>query len=155
MTKALLSIPPLVTGKNLKTYFKSHVTKDYNRKNSSGNFYVLEKPLHVFKKVITPRGSDVIANLIIPINATVFVRNDAFDERGDACRKMRADKAFVYSMFKRSSLAPLDVAESGWDSSFKYKVGELVTPKHSFSFSGGECDSGIHFFLNLQDALSY
>lgn len=38
------------------------------------------------------------------------------------------------------------------DSSFVYKVGEIVTPKPAFEDSQNECAPGIHFYLSKEEA---
>lgn len=43
---------------------------------------------------------------------------------------------------------------SSYDHSFVYNAG-IVEPVSPFSFSPDECQSGIHFFFNKQDALEY
>lgn len=127
-------------------------------------FYRVVKPLYTFKlvNVVSPVREKTlrraIANLIIPAGAIVYADYRAFHERSDTNeRKMRASKAYVYSIEPTSSSikSKYVTAESRWDPRFKYYVGEMVEPAHQFSFAGNQCESGIHFFLNLYDAFYY
>jgi hypothetical protein len=120
-------------------------------------FYKVVEPMRVFKKVYAPDGNryhvDAIANLIIPVGATIYASWHAYRPSVDADdRKMRASEAFVHSIAKQRMGTQIQQADSGWDSFFKYRVGETVKPTQRFSKSPSQCSPGIHFFVNLSDA---
>ena len=72
-------------------------------------------------------------------------------------RKCRCDKAQVLAIENLDG-TPSGKAEtySANDRSFVYKVGETVTPKEAFCEDRWqECSSGIHFFINRQEAVEY
>ena len=74
-------------------------------------------------------------------------------------RKCRCDKAIVLEIQnKDGTTADVDTAYSQWDNSqdFAYKVGETVVPEKPFEDDRWqECASGIHFFINRQEAVDY
>lgn len=156
---------PLVLGEDLRAYFHGHT--QLLQSSWLNNLYPeqkqyfrqVTKPLHVFKKVF--RGArhygPVIANLIIPTGAHVYHNGDgAFDARIKIhYRKMRASKAYVHSLVPLHGKLPLKSAVSGYSSNFVYRPGESVVPTEGFSYDDGACGSGIHFFLNLADAMKY
>jgi hypothetical protein len=144
----------LILGKPLKRYFLEHAKRD-------GVQYIVTKPLHVFKKLRVKKqvSRRAIANLIIPIGARVNALESVFDPEGNiADRKMRANIAIVHSIRKIAdhddALGSLRSGYSQHDRNFYYEVGRTVVP-HSFSPTRTVCAPGIHFFLNLQDALYY
>lgn len=144
----------------IRDYFMEHVRPMKN----SDRFYVVTKPLHVFKKVeVYPsdvgarwrNNHEAIANLVIPVGAKVHCSPQAFGfERG--FRKMRASKAKVHSIVLLDrTRREVPIARSGYAYWFLYKPGAVVTPKHGFSLVPGTCAGGIHFFLTLTDARHY
>lgn len=143
----------LILGKPLKRYFLEHVKRDDKQ-------YVVTKPLHVFKKIRTGgRPKSAIANLIIPVGARVNAPRSVFDDDIDAInRKMRASLAYTHSIHAigrhGKDYGPLQSGHSRWDQNFRYEVDRTVEPK-SFNHSRTVCAPGIHFFLNLRDALYY
>ena len=90
----------------------------------------------------------VIVKLLIPADA----------KRSSATgRKCRADKAKVLA-FETMHGEPMDVPEvwSMHDGRFPYRIGEMVTPLNRFwEDRFEECASGIHFFVNRQEAVDY
>lgn len=142
----------LITGLELKNYFLSHCT--HTKKH---NFYKVKKPLHVFKKTEGQRRAQVIVNLIIPKGAIIFASGCAFrpDPLDLSCRKMRASEAIVHSQFRVYSKKAVDISYSMYCPSFVYKPGTKVKPVLGFGTWNQQCTDGIHFFLNLQDALEY
>jgi hypothetical protein len=46
-------------------------------------------------------------------------------------------------------------AMSWYETYFKYSPGEKATPRRSFSWEPKICESGIHIFLNVYDAVTY
>ena len=72
-------------------------------------------------------------------------------------RKCRCDKAQVLAIENLDGTPSGEVETySANDRSFVYKVGETVTPKEAFCEDRWqECSSGIHFFINRQEAVEY
>lgn len=93
------------------------------------------------------RYRKVIVKLLIPAEAK---RSSATTE------KCRADKAIVLEIQDMDGNKIDTVAYSRHDNSFKYVVGETVTPKEPFCEDRWqECASGIHFFVDRRAAVEY
>ena len=92
--------------------------------------------------------SSVIVKLLIP--------EDAKRSSGTG-RKCRADKAVVLEIQDIDGEALEGVAaRSLYDSLFTYEVGKTVEPREPFDgCRWNECGSGIHFFINRQEAVNY
>jgi hypothetical protein len=126
-------------------------------------FRKVTKPMHVFKKVNLKKNgaAAVIANLIIPVGALFYCDSELFywqlsnSSWFGPSRKMRASEAKVVSLVKARSQESVQLARSSYDSSFTYEPGQIVKPVDKFSREEDECSSGIHFFINLGDALDY
>lgn len=71
-------------------------------------------------------------------------------------RKCRCNKAKVLEI-QNIDGTKSDVSEvrSGYDSNFIYRVGEMVTVPDFDEDRWNECSTGIHFFINRQDAVNY
>ena len=72
-------------------------------------------------------------------------------------RKCRADKAIVQEIqtVAGERLENVD-ARSMFDPNFTYSVGKTVTPREPFCENRWqECESGIHFYINRQEAVDY
>lgn len=140
-------------------------------KMPTGGFWKVEKDLHVFKKAYA-KGNQCIVNLIIPKGAEIYVEpyNRTDYEYDYDNRKMRASEAKVHSIFSFldcdfyigkqdsmnfSDIQPMKNCISSWDENFLYVEGQKVKPRNGFSRDQEQCDSGIHFFFNLCDAVSY
>jgi hypothetical protein len=177
------TVPPIVLGEDLKNYFLEHVKHECSsgalqriEARDIGRVYEVVKPLHVFKVAVAAECSAfVIVNLVIPVGAMVYARHGLNTLNGLRLhmRKMRASSAIVHSIraFNHRQLpsvvsatniqhiavrsTPDDSARSSYDATFKYELGKTVTPEGGFCWSDSECASGIHFFLNLVDALAY
>lgn len=101
-----------------------------------------------WKKSKTESDLDVIVKLLIPDDAK---RSSA------TTRKCRASKAIVLEIQTLDG-KPLEnvIAHSKHAINFVYKVGETVTPKLPFDEDRfNECASGIHFFINRQEAVDF
>jgi hypothetical protein len=120
-----------------------------------------------------------LINLIIPVGEHVHATPNGFMEySNEESRKMRASAAVVHSIslytageyddfawprqsdalpsyFNPARIKPAAEAFSDYDSSFRYVPGQLIKPKEPFAMKNGTCLSGIHFFLNVRDALEY
>ena len=72
-----------------------------------------------------------------------------------AGRKCRCDKAKVLSITSPDVKEHYESAFSDYDASFIYKVGEIVEVKDFDKNRWNECSTGIHFFINRQEAVDY
>ena len=71
-------------------------------------------------------------------------------------RKCRCDKAKVLEIqMADGSPSGCIAAPSKRDNSFVYKVGETVTVDDFDEDRWNECSTGIHFFVNRQEAVEY
>ena len=71
-------------------------------------------------------------------------------------RKCRCDKAKVLEIQNiDGSKADVEFVCSQYDSSFHYKVGEIVSVDDFCEDRWNECSQGIHFFINRQEAVEY
>ena len=71
-------------------------------------------------------------------------------------RKCRCDKAKVLEIQNiDGSKADVVEVKSNYDSNFVYKVGEIVSVDNFCEDRWNECSSGIHFFINRQEAVDY
>ena len=71
-------------------------------------------------------------------------------------RKCRCDKAKVLSIQNIDGTPSVFTSvASGRDSKFIYKVGEIVTVDDFDENRWNECSTGIHFFINRQEAVNY
>ena len=71
-------------------------------------------------------------------------------------RKCRCDKALVIRIEEMDgTTSDLTEAVSDYNSSFVYKVGEMVSVPDFCEDRWQECSAGIHFFINRQEAVNY
>ena len=70
-------------------------------------------------------------------------------------RKCRCDKAKVLSITTLDGNANINECCSNYDKNFIYKVGEMVSVDNFDENRWNECSTGIHFFLNRQEAVMY
>lgn len=71
-------------------------------------------------------------------------------------RKCRCDKAKVLRILNYDkTVAEVTEIASSRDSSFIYKVGEIVSVSDFDEDRWNECSTGIHFFINFQEAVNY
>ena len=71
-------------------------------------------------------------------------------------RKCRCDKAKVLRILNADrTVANIAEVKSSYDNSFIYKVGEVVSVDNFDEDRWNECSTGIHFFINFQEAVSY
>ena len=71
-------------------------------------------------------------------------------------RKCRCNKAKVLRIlnFDRTT-ADITEVKSNYDSKFIYKVGDIVSVDNFDEDRWNECSTGIHFFINFQEAVDY
>ena len=71
-------------------------------------------------------------------------------------RKCRCDKAKVLRILKADrTVADITEVASSRDSNFIYRVGEMVSVDNFDEDRWNECSTGIHFFINFQEAVNY
>ena len=71
-------------------------------------------------------------------------------------RKCWCDKAKVLRILNTDrTVANVTEVKSNYDSSFIYKVGEVVFVDNFDDNRWNECSTGIHFFINFQEAVNY
>lgn len=153
----------MLKGYALEQHILAHCKRISRSKVTRGGFCLVEKPMHVFKRIMS--GKDyhkAIVNMIIPVGETIFVYDEAYKEISSFSRdnrKMRATKAYVHSIVRKHDHKQLTCGYSdymSWNSKvFRYRVGRNVKPRLPFSMKWEQCASGIHFFVNLDDALAY
>ena len=69
--------------------------------------------------------------------------------------KCRCDKAKVLEITEIKTGRKIDEVSSNYDSNFIYRVGEIVTVDNFDDNRWNECTSGIHLFVNKENALNY
>ncbi|ASD50541.1 hypothetical protein FDI24_gp007 [Acidovorax phage ACP17] len=127
----------------------------------------------------------VIVSLKIPVGAVIYHDPEyILSLPSIGSRKMRASKAVVVEQFefmddslgfstevavengkavtyvripqaevKRGKI--VETSLSQYDSNFEYHTGKTVRPTKAFNRIDVQCTTGIHFFVNLGDALAY
>lgn len=71
-------------------------------------------------------------------------------------RKCRCNKAKVLRILNTDrTIADITEVKSNYDNSFIYKVGEIVSVDDFDEDRWNECSTGIHFFINFQEAVNY
>lgn len=102
-----------------------------------------------WKKCVSSKRTDfVIVKLLIPEDA----------KRCSATgRKCRCNKAVVREIQNLDgTIADTDTAYSQFSRHFCYKIGKTIVPEKPFENDRwAECASGIHFFINRQEAVDY
>ena len=95
------------------------------------------------------RNNDaVIVKLLIPEDAK---------RCSSTGRKCRCDKAEVLEIQNiNGTKADVETAYSQYTKHFRYEIGKTVMPEEPFEEDRWqECSSGIHFFINRQEAVDY
>ena len=69
--------------------------------------------------------------------------------------KCRCDKAKVLDIEDIETGLKVQVVRSNYDFNFVYKVGEIVSVDNFDNNRWNECSTGIHFFMNKENALNY
>ena len=125
-----------------------------------------------WKKAIIPLLDDTLENYMDHVYGTVFI-NYAFtyptpciikllipEDAKRSCalsNKCRCDKAKVLDIQDMFGKSLHDtIAYSQFDPTFKYNIGETITPRKPFDDNPfNECSSGIHFFMSREEAVNY
>ena len=69
--------------------------------------------------------------------------------------KCRCDKAKVLSITNIKTGKEISKIASDYDKNFIYKVGKIVEVKDFDDNRWNECSTGIHFFINKENAINY
>ena len=71
--------------------------------------------------------------------------------------KIRVSMAKVIGFYNLDGSVLPDDNEvvSSYDQTFKYKIGETVKPEKEFDPTSGSCGSGIHGYIDINDAIKY
>lgn len=112
------------------------------KKKSLGKFLIIDTPIKAYKKL----AANFICSLEIPVGAIVYYGGGF---------KLRASMGKVAAIWDPGRKIHCKKWFSFHDSKFNYEVGKMVHSTKPFSLVDSECQSGIHFFINLEDALTY
>ena len=96
-------------------------------------------------------GYKKASNMIIKLEITEDAKR--VSATGRKCRCNKAKVLGIYD-YERNLLEDKEVA-SDRDKDFIYRVGELVEVKDFDEDRWNECSTGIHFFINFQEAVEY
>ena len=69
--------------------------------------------------------------------------------------KCRCDKAKVLDIENIETGKKVNEVRSSYDSNFIYKVGEIIHVDNFDNNRWNECSTGIHFFVNKENAINY
>ena len=69
--------------------------------------------------------------------------------------KCRCDKAKVLDIENAYTGEKIEETKSDYDPEFIYRVGEIITVDNFDDNRWNECSTGIHFFMNKENALNY
>ena len=86
--------------------------------------------------------------------AKLLIPEDAKRSSGTT-RKCRCDKAKVIEIINVNECCSVAEMRSLYDPDFIYKVGEIITVANYDEDRWNECSTGIHFFMNRQEAINY
>lgn len=111
-----------------------------------GSFIGYKKAYPAYPRLKDSRETNVIIKLEIC--------EDARRSSGIG-RKCRCDKAKVISISSLDGSKTFHTAHSMHNSSFIYKVGEIVEEPNFCEDRFRECAEGIHFFIDKQEAIDY
>lgn len=177
-------IPKATTGKTLKAYFMEHVVpygdqfkvvkplhvfKKARSRHSHGDRIVnLIIPVGAIvnapNRAFTASGSTTDHRKMRASEAIVhsIAGYSRPDSTGWASNHNSLYRMFTHLKgeqmpvgYNEKHVRPVKVAHSEHSSSFIYRIGASVKPTRPFDTSVGVCESGIHFFLNIRDALRY
>ena len=93
------------------------------------------------------KASGKIVKLHIPKDA---LRSSATTRK---CRCSKAEVVEIYNL--DGTISEQRCVKSDYNNNFVYKVGETVSVDNFDEDRWNECSSGIHFFLNRQEAINY
>lgn len=93
---------------------------------------------------------EVVVKMLLPKGASYH--RDSFSKK---CRASRAKVLVFYQVRSCDEILSNIKVVSCNDSTFQYKIGEVVKPKRRFSKLHETCASGIHFFSKRSEAEDY
>lgn len=139
--------------------FHSHKTTvgTYNLNYTTGikppsNEIILYKKCvgHPDKNGALKDDDNVIVKLSVPAKAKRVYCGDL---------KIRVSEATVVDFYhpdgSKYELKDGWCVRSNWDKKFKYHIGATVKPAEKFNPTSGQCGSGIHGFIEFNDAVNY
>lgn len=97
---------------------------------------------------------DVESNTIKSCLVKLFIPEDA-KRSSYSTRKCRCDKAQVLGIYSLDGSESPISAFSYYDSNFVYKTNEIISIDNFDENRWRECSTGIHFFINRQEAINY
>lgn len=130
--------------------YDKNTIKDWDLHYTTGiippqNTTILYKKAYVIKE-------DKFTEMIIKLEVPEKAKRVYCDEL-----KIRVSKAKVIGFYNLDgSTLPADSdVVSSYDHAFKYKIGETVKPEKEFDPTSGSCGSGIHGYIDINDAIKY
>ena len=96
-------------------------------------------------------GYKKASNMIIKLEITEDAKRTSATSRKCRCNKAKVLGIYDY---ERNLLEDKEVA-SDRDKNFIYRVGEIVEVKDFDEDRWNECSTGIHFFINFEEAVRY
>lgn len=105
----------------------------------------------IYKKAYVIKGES-FKEMIVKLEVPEKAKRVYCDEL-----KIRVSKAKVIDFYNIDGSVLPDDSEviSGYDHTFKYKIGETVKPEKEFDTTSGSCGSGIHGYIDIGDAIRY
>ena len=127
---------------------------------SSNSLGIPEKPMTLYKKVRvkTIFGDEESAIVTLEVPAKALKNHSLY---GVKCRVSEAKvKDITWSSFEKRGKRvhyfwPFSWVRSIHDYKFHYRRGKVVMPKEPFDKSDEECSTGIHGFVDIEDAMEY
>jgi len=143
---------------SLIKYFDDYVHTDFTF--SSNSLGIPEKPMTLYKKVRVKNifGEEESAIVTLEVPAKALKNHSLY---GEKCRVSEAKvKDITWSRNEKKGKRvhyfwPFSWVRSLHDSKFHYRRGKVVKPKEPFDKSSEECSSGIHGFIDIEDAIEY
>ena len=130
--------------------YDKNTIKDWDLHYTTGiippqNTTILYKKAYVIKD---DKFTEMIIKLEVPEKAKRVYCDDL---------KIRVSKAKVIGFYNLDGSAlPADTeVVSSYDHTFKYKIGDTVKPEKDFDPTSGSCGSGIHGYIDINDAIKY
>ena len=96
-------------------------------------------------------GYKKASNMIIKLEITEDAKRTSATSRKCRCNKAKVLGIYDYE----HNLLEVKEVSSDRDKNFIYRVGEIVEVKDFDEDRWNECSTGIHFFINFQEAVKY
>lgn len=118
--------------------------------------YIGYKKAYIKKTYYDPLGIGDLSCYYSYIPVIVELKITEDSKRSSATsKKCRASKCEVLSITDIGNKIKYNRAESSYDQSFIYEVGKIVEVDNFDENRWNECSTGIHHFLNREDAVNY